>query len=192
MDADQRAAAATWTLWGFAIAVLGLANLAVMGFDPVPRQHAVVGIGAPVVALVAALATPALWPSAPRWAWLAAWLASLAVFFLGSALQSVLGEAFLYDLGGAGRAAEEAPLALLGALWAAGLTVGLRRVAWLPGLVATVALFGLYVWASSWDWGAEAKGAALFGGAVLNGAILVVFAATGWASALATGSRTPG
>jgi hypothetical protein len=192
MDDAGHAAVGTWTIWGLALAVLGLANLAVMGFDPVPRQHAVVGFGAPVVTLVAALATQTLWRNAPRWTWLAAWLAAITLFFAGSALQTVLGEAFLYGLGGAGRAAEEAPLALLGTVWAAGLTVAMRRVAWLPGAVATVFLLGLYVWASSWEFGGAAEGAALFGGAVLNGTIAIAFAAAGWGTALATRSRNPG
>jgi hypothetical protein len=189
MDARARATALTWTTWGLAAAVLGLANLAVMGFDPVPGQHAVVGTAIPVVTLLAALASQAAWPGAPRWAWIAAWLGGTALAFLSAFAQAALGAAFLYDLGDAGRAAEEAPFALLAAFWSAGLTCALRGTARGPGLLATAAFVGLYVWASSWSWGGKAG--ALYGSALLNGAILVVFAATGWASAWATGRRTP-
>ena len=194
--AQARAAAATWTLWGFAVAVLGLANLAVMGFDPVPNQHAVVGIGIPVVMLAAALATQAVWPGASRGLWVLAWAVGTAVSFGSAVLQSALGNAFLYGLGDAGTASQEAPLALWGALFAGGLTIALRRLAWWPGLAATLLLLGLYVWASSWGWGGDSDAAKLFGGAVLNGACLIVFAAAGWCTAWAaarvTASRTRG
>jgi hypothetical protein len=145
------------------------------------------------VTLVAALATQAAWPQAPRWTWVAAWLGASVLALLSSILQSVLGEAFVYGLGDAGRAAEEAPLALFGVLWAGALTLATRRrVAWWPGVAATVALLLLYVWASSWGWGGDGKGAALFGGAALNGAIVVVFTGAGWATAVATRSRNQG
>lgn len=189
---DAHAAFVTWTLWGFVIALLGLANLAVMGFDPVPNQHAVVGLGIPVVTLLAAVATQALWSGAPRLTWLALWATATAVSFASAALQSALGNAFLYGLGGdAGTASQEAPLALWAALFAIGLTVGLRtRVAWWPGAVTMALLLGLYVWASSWGWGGASDGAKLFGGALLNGACILLLAAAGWATAWATERAT--
>jgi hypothetical protein len=187
MTQAGRQAAVTWTLWGFATAILGLANLAVMGFDPVPNQHGVVGTGTFLVALGAAAASQALWPDAPRWVGVAAFAAACVLFFAGSAMQHVLGEAFVYGLGDAGAASQEAPVALLGAIWAAALTVALARsVPWWPGAAATVLLLGLYVWASSWGWGwGGDAGATLFGGAVLNGLLVLVFVAAGWSTAAA-------
>ena len=189
MPSVARQSALAWTIWGFAAGLLGLANLAVMGFDPVPGQHAVVGTGIPLVTLLAALATQACWPAAPRWAWVAIWFGSAALAFLSAILQMALGEAFVYGLGDAGRAAEEAPFALLAAFWAASLTFTQRGAPRWPGLVSTVALVGLYVWASSWSW--DGKAGALYGSALLNATVVVLFTATGWGTAWATSGRTP-
>jgi hypothetical protein len=62
-------------------------------------------------------------------------------------------------------------------------------VAWWPGAVATGLLLSLYLWASTWDWGGPQTGA-FFGGAVLNAAVVLVFAAAGWTTFRA--ARTPG
>lgn len=181
--------AATWTLWGLAAALLGLANLAVMGYDPVPGQHGVVGFGIPLVCLLAAAAAQAIWPNAPRWAWLAAWVGSATLFLLSSVVQHWLGEAVLYGWGDASSA--EAPLALAGAAWAGGLTFALRRVAaWWPGALATAALTGLYLWASSWSW--AGVGAQLYASASLNGAVLLAFALAGWGAALVARGSSAG
>lgn len=185
MDA-ARSAFATWVLWGMAAAILGLANLAVMGYDPVPRQHAVVGTAMVFVPLVGGVAMQALWPRAPAWTWLASAIGAAMLFLLASVVQSALGEAFLYGWGEGSSA--EAPFALAAAFWSAALTVVARRIAWIPGTVATALLAGLYLWASSWNWGGV--GAELWGGAVLNAAVVLVFTGAGawtWVKA----SRSP-
>lgn len=188
MFGAARSAFITWAAWGFAAGMAGFANLAVVGFHPTPNQQWVNYGAIPIVALVASVITQMSWPSSPKWSGAAFWFGSMALAFASSPLQKWLGDAGMYGRGGASEASMMAPMALFCAIWAAGLTVALvRRAAWWPGALLTAAYGGLYVWASSWNWGgASGK---LLGAAVLCQAALVGFVLCGAGTAAITARK---
>lgn len=161
-----------WTAWGFGVLSMGLASLAVIGLQPVPGQHAVVGTAMPLLAALGALVT---WASG---AVVGARAAVLGLAVLLAWLAAAALQGFLHGLWFQGEGGHTlAPILLASAATAAAVGPLVRSPVAVTVLGVGLSAGG-YVWASlSWD-SATAAGT-LFGGAVLSAACLLLFVALG-------------
>ncbi len=167
----MRGVMAVWAIHGLGILLYAVASSAVIALQPIAGQHAMVGTAMPLVCLLAAVVA---WTEgmSPRRATLFAAVAT-GVLFLASLVQSLLGDAWLWNNGGN----QVAPVFFGAAAVVPVIGWAMRTgpAVWVP---VTVVLLGLYVTAS-FVWPFEGDAGLLLGSGLVGLVGLLVFLAAG-------------